>query len=103
MKNNSSLKKVKLKVDESAADRILKAASHLFTEKGFSAITTRDIANQAGTNSALVNYYFRSKEKLFELIMKENFSRFVEGISGILNDEQTTIWQKIDLLVEKYI
>ena len=51
------------------AKKIKQAARKLFTEKGFDAVKTRDIAAEAGINLALLNYYFRSKEKLFEIVM----------------------------------
>ena len=56
----------------STEEKIKAAASKLFTQKGFAAVKTRDIVQEAGINLALLNYYFRSKEQLFEIIMKEN-------------------------------
>src|ERR1041385_5554657 len=94
---------VKKKAGESAEKKIIEAARKLFTEKGYHAIKTRDIANEAGINLALLNYYFRSKEKLFELIMKENMGQFMKVITEIVNDEKTTIQRKIEMLVANYI
>ncbi len=93
----------KKKVEESAEKKILDAARKLFTEKGYDAIKTRDIAKEAGINLALLNYYFRSKEKLFEIIMKENMGGFMEVITGIVNNEKTSIKEKIETLVANYI
>jgi AcrR family transcriptional regulator len=59
----------------------------------------RDIAKEADINLSLVNYYFRSKEKLFELCMAENLQRLLAGDGPILNDETTTIIEKIEKLV----
>lgn len=84
-------------------EKITNAARKLFTQKGFEATKTRDIANEAGINLALLNYYFRSKEKLFEIIMKENMEQFMNVISGIVNNEETSIRQKIESLVNNYI
>lgn len=53
-------------------ERIKTAAAKLFAQKGFAATRVRDIASEAGINLAAVNYYFRSKQKLFDLIMGEN-------------------------------
>ncbi|WP_432327483.1 TetR family transcriptional regulator [Mucilaginibacter sp. P25] len=55
--------------------KILNAARSIFTKKGFLATTVRDIATEANTNVASVNYYFRSKENLFEFIMDENHKK----------------------------
>ena len=64
-------KSVKLVKDISTEEKIRAAARKIFTQKGFAATRTRDIAEEAGINLALLNYYFRSKEKLFEQIMIE--------------------------------
>lgn len=52
--------------DLSTEEKILKAATKVFTEKGYAGTRTRDIAEEAGINLALLNYYFRSKEKLLK-------------------------------------
>jgi AcrR family transcriptional regulator len=94
---------IKKKTGESAEKKIVDAARKLFTEKGYHAIKTRDIAKVAGINLALLNYYFRSKEKLFQLIMKESTTGFMQIIIEIVNDEKTSINKKIEKLVENYI
>ncbi len=93
----------KIKADDSTEEKIKSAARKLFTKKGFSATKTRDIATEAGINLALLNYYFRSKEKLFEIIMLENLGHFFQGVSIIVNDEKTGFHNKIELLVDFYI
>jgi len=60
--------KVKPAVDPSTEEKIKNAARVIFHSKGYAATRTRDIADEAGINLALLNYYFRSKEKLFETI-----------------------------------
>lgn len=87
----------------STEEKIKQAARKLFTKNGFAAVKTRDIAAEAGINLALLNYYFRSKEKLFEIIMLENMSRFIAGVSPIINNEDTTIEQKLDAIISMYI
>ena len=93
----------KKEVDPSTEEKIKIAARKLFTQRGFAAVKTRDIAEEAGINLALLNYYFRSKEKLFNLIMEESLLRFVEGIAEKFNDESTSIEIKIQRLVSSYI
>ena len=53
--------------------KIKTAAKSLFLRKGYSATTTRDISKESDINLALLNYYFTSKKKLFEIIMLETF------------------------------
>jgi AcrR family transcriptional regulator len=90
-------------MDASTEEKIKNAARIVFQKKGFSAARTRDIAEEAGINLALLNYYFRSKEKLFEIVMMETLSVFVQGITSVFNNEKTTFEKKIELLAENYI
>ncbi|WP_460764642.1 TetR/AcrR family transcriptional regulator [Niabella terrae] len=91
------------KKDSSTEQKIKEAARTVFYKKGFAATRTRDIANEADINLALLNYYFRSKAKLFEIIMVETLHGFVERMAIILNDDNTTLDQKVQLVAEKYI
>ena len=83
-------------------EKILEAASEVFTEKGFAGTRTRDIAEKAGINLALLNYYFRSKEKLFEQVMKVKMVLLFGQIVPILTNEKTNLEEKIDLVSNKY-
>ena len=86
----------------STEDKILLAASKVFTEKGFSGARTRDIAEEAGINLALLNYYFRTKEKLFEQVMKVKIVLLFGQIIPIVTNDKTTLEEKIDLASVKY-
>jgi AcrR family transcriptional regulator len=89
--------------DLSTEEKIMQAAKKLFTQNGFAATRTRDIAKEAGINLALLNYYFRSKEKLFDIVMAQNFRQFIRGISIQLLDEATPVQEKIQRIVTAYI
>src|SRR6187549_1693867 len=89
--------------DQSTEQRIRTAASVVFTKKGYAATRTRDIAEASGINLALLNYYFRSKEKLFNLIMMETFSGFIKSIVVIFNDETTSLENKVETIASAYI
>ncbi len=89
--------------DASTEDKIKQAARRVFHQKGFAATRTRDIAEAAGINLALLNYYFRSKEKLFDIIMLETMQRFLQTIGSVVNDPDTTLQQKIELMADRYI
>ncbi|HEY4194895.1 MAG TPA: TetR family transcriptional regulator, partial [Mucilaginibacter sp.] len=79
------------------------AARIVFYRKGFAATRTRDIAEEAGLNLALLNYYFRSKGKLFEIIMMETLSGFMQNLVVVLNDEKTSLEDKIQEIATRYI
>ena len=51
------------------ADAILAAADELFGERGYDAVSARDVARAAGVNKALVFYYFGSMEELFARVL----------------------------------
>jgi AcrR family transcriptional regulator len=90
-------------VDHTTEEKIKNAARIIFHKKGFSATRTRDIAEEAGINLALLNYYFRSKEKLFDIIMLETFQGFLQSITRVFNNEGTSLENKIESIVNNYI
>ncbi|MDP5201921.1 TetR/AcrR family transcriptional regulator [Flavobacterium sp. DG2-3] len=89
--------------DATTEEKIKTAAKTVFYKKGFSATRTRDIAEEAGLNLALLNYYFRSKAKLFEIIMTETLSGFIGSMKIIFDDEKTSLEQKVAIIAERYI
>lgn len=91
------------KVSVSTEDKIRIAARKLFMKNGYDAVKTRDIAAEAGINIALLNYYFRSKEKLFEEIMLEKTQAFMNGLIQVANNPDTSLDQKIDQMVAYYL
>src|ERR1035437_6883824 len=93
----------KIEKNTSTEEKIKEAARRVFTKKGYAATRTRDIAEESGYNLALINYYFRSKEKLFDIIMLEHLQTFIHSVMGILNDPSTTLQEKIEVLIGHYI
>jgi AcrR family transcriptional regulator len=103
MPKTARSKKQKPTKESSTEERIKEAARRLFTLKGFAATRTRDIAEEAGINLALLNYYFRSKQKLFDLVMLENFQQFIKGITVNFMDETLSFDQRIERIVVAYV
>ncbi len=97
------VKKDKPDSGESTEEKIKNAARAVFHDKGFSATRTRDIAEEAGINLALLNYYFRSKEKLFDIIMFETMQGFFKSIFEVFNNDITTLDKKVELIALNYI
>ena len=87
----------------STEEKILRAAEALFLKKGFAETKTRDIADRAGINLALLNYYYRSKEKLFNRIMLETIRVFMHTVWKIFDDEETSLEEKLELISARYI
>jgi AcrR family transcriptional regulator len=63
--------------------RILKIACEIFAKRGFRNTTVREICQQADVNLASINYYFNSKEKLYEEVCK-----YACGISSVDGDQR---------------
>ena len=82
--------------------KIKEAARKVFVKKGYDAARTRDIAEEAGVNLALINYYYRSKEFLFDKIILESIDAFRNSLYAMMNDPATSIYEKIRLVVENY-
>lgn len=59
--------------------RILQVACEVFAKRGFRNTTIRDICQQAQVNIASVNYYFSSKEKLYEAVCKYACGHSIEN------------------------
>ena len=78
--------------DASRRKELLRAAAHLFVEKGFEATTTRDIANAVGMRSGSPFYHFRSKQDLLKAAMAEGletgYHRLQAAIEGIDEPEK---------------
>jgi AcrR family transcriptional regulator len=89
--------------EASTEEKIKTAARTVFHKKGYAAARTRDIAEEAGINLALLNYYFRSKERLFVLVMIETLSEFFGSVSVIINNPETTFEEKIEQFAAGYI
>jgi AcrR family transcriptional regulator len=54
----------------SSREKLVKSAESLFASKGFREVSVREIAAHAGVNSALVGYYFRGKQALFNEVYR---------------------------------
>lgn len=91
------------KRDVNTETRIKEAARKVFHQKGYAATRTRDIAAESGINLALLNYYYRSKHKLFEIIMEETMVHFLQSMVVVVNDENTDFLQKIEKISSNYI
>ena len=88
--------------DLSTEEKIKQAAKEIFQQKGFAGAKTRDIAERAGINLALLNYYFRSKEKLFGLVMEDSVQELFLIIRTEVFDSESSLMEKIVKIVNTY-
>jgi TetR/AcrR family transcriptional regulator len=93
---------VNKKNNDTAKEKILAAAKKIFITKGMSGARMQDIADEAGINKALLHYYYRNKEKLFETIFKEASNQFFPKISHIIESD-IPLFEKIENFCGEYI
>jgi AcrR family transcriptional regulator len=83
--------------------QLLDSAEMLFSQKGFDGTSVRDIAEAAGINTAMISYYFGSKEKLMEEIFERKSLNIREKVDNLLKDDTLDPFQKMYSLVDEYI
>lgn len=84
-------------------EQIMVTALNLFAEKGFEGTSIRDIAEKASVNVAMVNYYFGSKEKLFEKIVEHKSATTRGVLDEITNNKKLSVIEKIEAIIDSYI
>lgn len=82
--------------------QILNAAKNVFQKKGMDGARMQEIADEAGINKALLHYYYRSKQQLFEAVFKFAFNLLAPQLNQILNDD-SSIENKIRNFTSDYI
>ena len=81
---------------------ILEAAQAVFLEIGLVGARMQEIADRAGINKALLNHYFRSKEKLSELIITRAVGALLLRVLTVLETDQD-LFAKIRQVAGEYV
>jgi AcrR family transcriptional regulator len=81
---------------------ILEAAKRVFQVKGIYGARMQEIADEAGINKAMLHYYFRSKDKLFDTVFQDAATNFFSKIRELLNVDKPLL-DKIEYFVENYV
>ncbi|HOW30407.1 MAG TPA: TetR/AcrR family transcriptional regulator [Bacteroidales bacterium] len=87
--------------DISTEQLILETAEKLFLEKGFAMTSTTEIARVSGCNQALVHYYFRTKENLFQSIFENKFRMLISTLP-IDNQSNKPFEEQLASIVEAH-
>ena len=87
---------------ETIEEQILVAAFTVFVEKGFESAKMQDIADRAGIKRTVLNYYFRSKDLLYQQIAKTILKQALPQMLKILNSD-LPFEQKVADFVDNYI
>lgn len=88
--------------DKNTEEQILTAAKDVFQTKGMDGARMQEIADKAGINKAMLHYYYRSKQLLFEAVFKNAFSLLAPQLNKILNDN-SSIEDKVKNFSSNYI
>jgi len=87
---------------DNTEEKILSAAQNVFIRKGMDGARMQEIADEAEINKALLHYYFRSKQKLFEAIFKSVFGKIMPNIMLMVNSDKP-VEEKLCAFIENYI
>lgn len=86
--------------DRDTEQRILDAAHAVFLRRGTAGARTQEIAKEAGVNSALLHYYFRSKERLADAVFQRAAGELLPTVIRILGSDaelETKVEQVVDV------
>ena len=89
-------------IKESRKQEIIRIAAKLFREKGYTAVTMRDLASSMGIKAASLYNHIDSKQEILREIIISIAEEFTDGMSSILNEESTSI-QKLNKIIELHV
>lgn len=89
-------------MEKSTEQNILDTARIHFIQKGFAATRTQEIADDAGINKAMLHYYYRSKEKLYQEVISQTLAEVVPKIASAMSSKGS-FFQRIEHLVDTYV
>jgi AcrR family transcriptional regulator len=88
--------------EQGAEQRILEAARRVFIRKGMAGARMQEVADEAGINKALLHYYYRDKQRLFEGVFKGSAERQFTCIWRVL-EECGDLFEGIERFVATYL
>ncbi|MGB3343009.1 MAG: TetR/AcrR family transcriptional regulator [Aequorivita sp.] len=92
----------KTKTGSDTEGQILEAAKEVFQKKGMDGARMQEIADHAGINKAMLHYYYRSKQLLFEAVFNSAFALIAPQLNMVLNDD-SSIEEKVKNFTHNYI
>ncbi len=102
------VERVKTDKQQNTEEKILEAAKAVFMQKGYTGTRMQEVADKAGINKAMLHYYFRSKEKLFRVILTEAMEviqpmtiRCISGDKPVLEKLEDLVSNHLEVLLER--
>lgn len=84
---------------EETRNRLIDSALKVFSRRGFTASTTKDIAKEAGVTDGLIYHYFKSKEDLmWEILEKHTLVHQIQQTLDKMNKDM-----ELEVIVEHYV
>ncbi|HLN20415.1 MAG TPA: TetR/AcrR family transcriptional regulator [Bacteroidales bacterium] len=83
-------------------EKIFEAATEVFEEKGLTGARMQHIADRAGINKALLHYYFRTKDQLFEAVFTKLAEKMISKFSPVM-DNKMSLEEKIRFFYIEHI
>jgi len=77
--------------EERAPDRILEAAEHLFSTRGYAGVSVRDVAERAEVKKASVFYHFGSKPELFQRVLDRYYTAHARVLEAAASDDDVRL------------
>lgn len=85
---------------QTTEERILEAAVQEFMTKGYAGARTTAIAEAAGVTHAMLHYYFRTKDKLFDRIIESKIGTLRDIMLSSLGDPSIPLFDKLKAAIE---
>lgn len=89
-------------INSNTEEKILEAAKEVFMKYGLYGARMQDIADTAGINKALLHYYFRSKEKLFDHVFEGALEKYFDNMS-VFSDTSLPLKERIFIYIDRII
>lgn len=87
-------------------DKILISAKKIFYQKGLKGARMQEIADDAGVNKAMLHYYYRSKEKLFDKVFEQSVQSVTPTLMKVFLEEselKIKIGRLVDMLIDFFL
>ena len=88
--------------DKLTEERIFEAATDVFIDKGMDGARMQDIATHAGINKALLHYYYRTKDQLFNAVFEMISRKILKKFAPVF-DDKLTLEEKIKFFFREHI
>ncbi len=88
--------------NENRKSEIINTASKLFKEKGYSAVTMRDLAKEMGIKAASLYNHITSKQEILSVLIISLAEEFTEGMTVIINSDKNCI-EKLKQIINLHI